>query len=177
MLNILDFPNDLSNDSKLKDGTWQHVVVCDMSTSSVFWNQASLITLSKKYTTEASSALLYLLQKEVKTLALWEQQWHDHTPSISDFIKCIEVWGRFANTVGYAVSIEEFWKVYTATINGIISDPSFEYNEEGIAKPYTQHLVKEDIKHVICFDDTWNEQNFFIETSTRWMLFNWTTMA
>ncbi len=177
MLNILDFPGDLSNDLKLEDGTWQYATVCDLNTNSIFWNRAALITLSKDYATEASSALIYLLQKEAKTLALWEQEWGSNTPAMSDFIKCISAWGRFTNTVGYAIPIEEFWKSYNATINGITSEPSFEYNEEGIAKPYAQHLVKEDIEQVICFDDKWNEQNFFIETSAEWILFNWGTMA
>ncbi len=177
MLNILDFPTDPANDLKLKDGTWQYVTVCDLSTDSIFWNRASFITLSKKYTSEASSALIYLLQKEAKTLALWEPKWDNYTPSMTDFIKSISVWGRFTNTVGFTVSIEEFWKIYCATINGIISEPSFKYNEEGMTKSFTQHLVKEDIEQVICFDDTWNEQNFFIETSTKWMLFNWATLA
>ena len=58
MLNILDFPDGLSNDIKLQDGTWQYATVCDLSTDSVFWNRAAFITLPKDYATEASSAAL-----------------------------------------------------------------------------------------------------------------------
>lgn len=177
MLNILDFPNDLSNVLKLEDGTWQYATVYDLNTDSIFWNRAALITLSKNYVTEPSSALIYLLQKEAKTLALWEKEWGNRTPTTVDFLRCISAWGRFTNTVGYSIPIEKFWKSYNATIEGIISEPSFEFCEEGTARPYTSHLVKEDIEQVICFDDKWNEQNFFIETSAEWILFNWGTMA
>ncbi len=177
MLNILEFPTDLNHDLKLKDGIWQYVIVCDMSTNSIFWNRASFVILSKKYTTEASYALIYLLQKEAKALTLWEAEWGEQSPSIGNFINCITAWGRFTNTAGYDVSIEDFWEIYSATIRGITAEPSFTYNEEGITKPYTQHLVKEDIEQVICFDDAWNEQNFFIETSEKWMLFSWMNMA
>ena len=177
MLNVLDFPNSISNNLILADGTWQNASVYDLNTNSVFWNRAALIILSKDYATEASSALIYLLQKEAKALALWKQEWGHNTPAMGDFIKCISAWGRFTNTTGYAISVEEFWKNYNATIDGITSEPSFEYNEEGIAKLYVQHLVKEDIEQVICFDDTWNEQNFLIESSTEWILFSWETMA
>ncbi len=177
MLNILDFADGLSNDLKLQDGIWQYATVCDLSTNSVFWNRAAFITLSKDYATEASSALVYLLQKEAKTLSLWQKEWGNRTPAISDFIKCIATWGRFTNTAGYAIPIEEFWKSYNATIEGLLAEPSFEYNEEGITKPYVQRLVKEDIEQVICFDNKWNEQNFLVETSAAWILFNWGTMA
>ena len=177
MLNILDFADDLSNDLKLRDGIWQFASACDLNTNSIFWNRAALITISKKYTTEPSSALIYLLQKEAKTLALWQEEWGSSTPTAVDFLRCLSAWGRFTNTVGYSIPIEKFWISYNATIEGIITQPSFEFCEEGTARPYTRHLVKEDIEQVICFDDTWNEQNFLIESSTEWILFSWETMA
>jgi hypothetical protein len=177
MLNILDITDAMGNDLDLENGTWQHATACDLNTSSTFWNRATLIILSKEYETAASSALVYLLQKEAKTLGLWEQEWGDSTPAISDFIKRLSVWGRFTKMAGCPISVEKFWKSYNATIEGIISQASFEYTEDGIAKPYMQHLHKKDIEQVTCFDDTWNEQNFFIETTTRWLLFSWGTMA
>lgn len=177
MLNILNFPEWLSNELILEDGTWQHATIFDLNTNNLFWNRAALITLPKHYTTEASSALIYLLQKEARTLTLWEQEWGNATPTMDNFIKCISAWGRFTNTAGYAITIEEFWESYDATIKGIVSHPTFEFTEEGISKTYVQILFKENIVQVICFDDKWNEQNFFIETSTEWILFNWGTMA
>lgn len=177
MLNVLDFPNSISNKLILADGTWQNASVYDLNTNSVFWNRAALIILSKDYATEASSALVYLLQKEAKALDLWEQEWSSHTPSIHEFFNCISAWGRFTNTKGYVIPVEEFWKNYQTTIEGITSEPSFEYMVEKMAKPYAHQLNKDDIKQVTCFDNEWNEQNFFIETSAEWILFNWVTMA
>ena len=177
MLNVLNIPNSLSDELILEDGTWQYASIYDLNTNSVFWNRAAFIILSKDHATVASSALVYLLQKEAKALELWEQEWGNNTPSLHDFFNCISVWGRFTNTKGYVIPVDKFWESYNATISGIISEPSFEYMAEKIAKPYAQHLDKDDIRQAICFDNEWNEQNFFIETSADWILFNWLTMA
>lgn len=177
MLNIFDFPDNEAYSGLLTDEKWRYAIVHDLNTKSTYWSRASFVKLSKKYTANASSALIYLLQKEAKALSLWEREWGNNTPAISNFMNCLSVWGRFTNTAGESIPVEEFWKSYDATIQGLLSEPSFEYQEEGITKPYTQHLVKEHIEQVICFDNTWNEQNFFIETRSEWILFNWGTMA
>ncbi|NCU02953.1 MAG: hypothetical protein GXC73_03110 [Chitinophagaceae bacterium] len=177
MINIPGLANDVSNGLKLTDGNWQYAVVYDLNTNSVFWNRAACIVIRKDHAKDATSALIYLLQKESKSMALWEQQWGSDTPSLSDFLKYLAVWGRFSNTAGYTINIDAFWKSYAATIDGITAEPSFVYSKEGIATPYLPLLEKEKTVQVICFDDAWNEQNFFIETTDEWVLFNWVTMA
>nr|WP_294905336.1 hypothetical protein [uncultured Lacibacter sp.] len=177
MININELANDVSNGLKLRDGTWQHAVVYDLSTSSDFWNKASIVAIAKDHAKDPVSAFIYLLQKEMKSMSLWEQQWGNELPAITDFVKQLELWGRFSNCSGYEVTIEKFWKSYDATISGITSDAGFVYSKEGVETSYTHQLEKEKILQVICFDDHWNEQNFFIETTEEWILFNWVTMA
>ncbi|TWI79137.1 hypothetical protein IQ13_3538 [Lacibacter cauensis] len=177
MLNLSDLADNPSNDRKLTDGNWQYAVACDLHTDSTFWNRASFISLSKDYAADASAALLYLLQKESKVLSLWEKQWGDGIPTAAAFVSALLAWGRFTNTNGQNLIIEKFWKSYIGTITAITSEPSFEYTEKGEKKVYAEKIIKEDILQVLCFDDSWNEQNFLIETNTEWILFNWVTMA
>ncbi|RYY43182.1 MAG: hypothetical protein EOO06_20085 [Chitinophagaceae bacterium] len=177
MLILTELPDKLSNQLLFDDEAWQHAMVCDLNTASIFWNRAALICLPKVYTTEATAAFLYLLQKESKFLGLWKQEWGNRTPTINDFLQKLITWGRFTRMEGKAIPVEEFWKRYIATINGMLAEPGFEYQEEGSVKPFRNRLVKEEIEQVICFDEEWNEQNYFIETKAEWILYNWVTMA
>lgn len=161
----------------LEDGCWKQAVFYDLSTDSTYWNRASLVSLPKAYAKDASVALLYLLQKEAHTLSLWEKKWEDTPPSIEQFINSILAWGRFSNTIGRNVSIDHFWKEYTTILEGITLEKSFEFSKDEIPSAYTEVLRKEDLVQVICFDDTWKEQNYLIETLTTWTLYNWVTAA
>ena len=176
MLDISDFQKNEFH-LKLGDGTWQHALVADISTDSLFWSRATFVQLPKLHAEEPVSALIYLLEKEARHLGLWQQEWGAEIPSVQDFIQHLSIWGRFTNTAGIPMSIDEFWKSYEGTVDGITSQPAFEYSEEETVKPYTPQLVKEDIQQVFCFDNEWNEQNFLIETAGSWILFNWVTMA
>ncbi|NTS41702.1 hypothetical protein HRG84_12370 [Flavisolibacter sp. BT320] len=177
MLNLSELPDEFLNQLPFEDGTWQYATVCELSTTSEFWNRASLVILSKSHTSHPAAALLYLLQKEAKFLSLWEDEWEVNTPTVEEFITHLSIWGRFTNSTGKEVPVQKFWERYAATINGIQAEPSFEYSEEGKVKPFTARLVKEEIEQVFCFDEEWNEQNYFISTGTEWFLFNWVTMA
>lgn len=177
MLNIVDISLNKANEQLLSDGTWQNAISCELSTDSQFINRASLTILPKQFTNSRSTALIYLLQKEAKSLGLWDKTFGESAPTIKEFISAVLYWGRFTNTTGNVMGTDEFWKSYQNTIEAITSEPSFEYTEEGLAEQFTQKFSAEDIRDVICFDNTWNEKNFLIETSTHWILFNWGTMV
>jgi len=177
MLNILEIPDEILAGIDLGKPIAQEAVVHELETESDFWNRATIITLSRELTNEKESALIYLLQKEAKHLGLWEKEFGSNIPSAKTFIATLLVWGRFSNTKGLDISVQEFWKAYNNTITGIISEPSFKYFENGKAKPYAELLQLEQIEQVICFDNAWNEQNFLIKTAKGWKLFSWLTMA
>lgn len=59
----------------------------------------------------------------------------------------------------------------------VITAPNFEFTKNETALHFMTILDKEEIIQVICFDDTWDEQNFFIETKTAWVLFHWSSAA
>jgi hypothetical protein len=180
MVDILELSKGIDvqvNNHLLLDGTWQKADFYDFSSNSIFWNRASFICLSKKCTLDAAVALIYLLQKEAKTLTLWQGQWGESTPSLQEFIKALVAWGRFSHTKGEAFPVELFWKQFDGTIEGISSETDFEFSKNGIVELYKNLLLKQDILQVVCFDDTWNEQNFLIETTTNWILYHWITAA
>ncbi len=174
-MNVATLLTAPQNDYLLQDGNWQKADFYDLSTSSTFWNRAIVITLSKIYAATNAAALIYLLQKQAKALNIWERQWHDTTPAIQDFIKFFIAEKGFTNTNGKLIPAESFWEQYSATVAGITTEPGFEFSKNEIAEPYTDLLSKEDIIQVTCFDDTWNEQNFLIETNTGWVLFHWSS--
>ncbi len=157
----------------LLDGTWQKADFYDVSTGSSFWNRAGIITLSKTYTQTPAAAIIYLLQKECKALKIWGKEWGIATPTIPDFIKFILAEKRFTNSEGQLISIESFWGKYSATITGITAEPDFEFRKNEMAAPFILLLNRMEIKQVICFDDSWDEQNFLIETETDWFLYHW----
>jgi hypothetical protein len=164
-------------DRLLKDDNWQGCTFYDLSTDSVFWNRAVLISLRKEFAITAPVALLYLLQKEAKTLTLWQQQWDNHVPTTKEFIKSVIAGGRFSNIKGEIISIESFWKEFKGTMDGVTAEPNFQFSINGVVTPYNEVLHQKDIQSVICFDNTWQEQNYFIETANEWILYHWATAA
>lgn len=165
------------NNQLLQDGNWQKADFYDLSTGSTFWNRAGIISLPKKVAQTRSMAFIYLLQKESKALGIWEQTWSDTTPTLPVFIQFVLDEKRFTNVEGRYITIESFWEKYNATIEGIIAEPDFECSKNEIVIPFTDMLNKAAMIQVTCFDDTWNEQNFFIETETEWVLFHWASAA
>lgn len=174
-MNLYTLPDALLNDKLLYDGTWQKADFYDLNTNSSFWNRACITTLSKTYTQDPTAAIIYLLQKECKALKIWERAWANISPTIPDFINFILTEKRFSNPVGKPISAESFWQEYTGTINGITAEAGFEFTLNEIQKPYEELLQLKDIKNIICFDNTWQEQNYFIETEKEWILYHWTT--
>lgn len=172
-LNVLYTP--LLDDYLLTDGNWQKADFYNLATSSLFWNNAMFFIISKEYAKTNAEALIYLLQKQAKALKIWEREWDIATPAIHDFIKFFIAEKGFTNTEGKLIAAESFWEQYCATVSGITTEPSFEFSKNEIAEPFTDLLSKENIIQVTCFDDTWNEQNFLIETNTEWVLFHWSS--
>lgn len=174
-MNLTTFLTSPQYDGLLQDGNWQKADFYDFTTSSTFWNRAIVITLAKIYAETNATALIYLLQKETKALNIWEREWGITTPTIHDFINFFIAEKGFTNTEGQRISTEIFWKKYSPTIEGITAEPDFEFSKNELTKPLTNLLKKEEIIEVICFDDTWNEHNFFIETKTQWVLYHWSS--
>ncbi|HEY8690630.1 MAG TPA: hypothetical protein VIM07_15440 [Chitinophagaceae bacterium] len=176
-MNLFALADAPLNDHLLQDGIWQKADFYDLSTGSTFWNRAGMITLTKTYAQTPATALIYLLQKETRVLQIWEREWGDTTPTVHDFIHFFMAEGGFTNAEGQLITIESFWEKYSATITGITAAPGFEFSKNEIAGPFTDLLNKAEIIQVICFDDTWDEQNFLIETETDWVLFHWASAA
>ncbi len=177
-LSILYRNNSLEEyQSVFKDENVQHGIFYDISTSSIFWNRASIVFLPKTYAATAPMALLCLLQKEAHSLSLWQNEWRDTIPTVEEFINTIIVWGRFTNMQGKNVVVAKFWEKYNDTIQGLIKEPDVEFTKDGIIQKYTPILVEKEIIEVICFDESWKEQNYLIETTTGWALFHWATAA
>ena len=174
ILVLQELKMDPAFDKKLGDGRWKQARICDLITGNHYTNTATLISLSKKYAADPASALVYLLQKQLITMNLWQE---DHQHSISDFIDHLSICGRFSNMQGREMAVDIFRERYTSTVKGLTSEPSFEFSEDGVIKPYDEKILKEDIVRVISFDDTWNEQNYLVETRACWFLFSWLTMA
>lgn len=174
-MNLTTFLNAPQYDGLLQDGNWQKADLYDLTSGSTFWNRAIIITLPKIYAKTNAAALIYLLQKQTHALNIWEREWGNITPTIPDFINFFIAEKGFTNTEGKLISVEGFWEQYSATIAGITKTPGFEFSKNEIPEPFTDLLSKENIIQVTCFDDTWNEQNFLIETNTEWVLFHWSS--
>ena len=176
-MNLTTLLNAPQYDGLLQDNNWQKADLYDLTTGSTFWNRAIIITLPKIYAETNTVALIYLLQKQTHALDIWEREWGNITPTIHDFINFFIAEKGFTNTEGQSISAEFFWEKYSPTIEGITAEPGFEFSKNDIAEPYTNLLNKGDIIQVICFDDTWDEQNYFIETTTEWVLYHWSSAA
>ncbi|HSN61924.1 MAG TPA: hypothetical protein VLR49_13370 [Ferruginibacter sp.] len=161
----------------LAKSSWEQATVYRLSTGSTYWNTASVISLPKDCAATAPVALLYLLQAEARSLEIFADHLENAFPSTAEFINAVLAERRFSNNIGKEVSIESFWKTFVATMQGMVSQEGFEFTVNAVATPYQELLHKNVILHVICFDESWQEQNYFIETSGHWMLYNWTTGA
>lgn len=172
-MNLEALAIDFIDDDILNNGTWEKVDVYDLSTESLLWNRAAYLTIAKKDAKTCEAALIYLIQKETKVLGIWEEIWPDTTPTIVEFINLFVAEKGFSNVEGAIMPIDDFWKSYRNTIEGISSEPDFKFSKNDVLEPFFVLLEKEDIIQVICFDNEWNEQNFLVETVSSWVLYHW----
>lgn len=168
--------NTAQYDHLLTDGNWQKADFYELETSSSFWNKAIVITLPKKVAKTTTEALIYVLQKQAKALHIWEAEWNTTTPTISKFIDFFIAERGFTNSIGKEVSTELFYENYIDTINAIIAEPGFEFLKNENPEVYVDLLNPKAILNVICFDEDWQEHNYFIETETDWVLYHWNTV-
>lgn len=174
-LNTIDKTKEY--DHLLTNGNWEKADFYELETSNSFWNKAIIITLPKAIAKTNIEALIYLLQKQAKALNIWENEWSNTIPTVSQFM-CFFIAERgFTNTSGKEVSTELFYKNYIATINAIIAEPSFEFSNNDNPEVYVDLLDPKAILNVICFDDDWQEHNYLIETETHWVLYHWNAVG
>ncbi|GGD26480.1 hypothetical protein [Flavobacterium orientale] len=159
----------------LTNEIWQKADFYAIETNSSFWNKAIVITLSKEEATTNIEALIYLLQKQTKALAIWEEHWNTTTPTVFQFIEFFIAQRGFINTIGKKVSTKLFYKNYSETISNIIAKPTFEFTKNDNREVYFNLLDQNTIINVICFDDYWHEHNYLIETKTNWILYHWSS--
>ncbi|MFV5702507.1 hypothetical protein ACM55F_11600 [Flavobacterium sp. XS2P12] len=176
-MNLTELYNSSLDDYLLIDGNWQKADFYTLATSSSFWNTAMVIVLSKEFAPTIDKALIYLLQKQAKALQIWEKEWNTTTPTLQSFIHFFIAEKGFTNSRGNPISIEDFWDKYSATIEGITAEPSFEFTKNDEPETFSELLNKEEITQVICFDDSWEEENYLIETETHWILYHWSSMV
>ena len=175
-MNLTELYTSSLDDYLLTDGNWQKADCYKLETSSSFWNTAIVIVLSKEFAKTSEKALIYVLKKQAKALGIWETEWNTTTPTLQSFIQFFIAEKGFTNSQGKPITIEDFWEKYIATINGITSEHSFEFTKNDEAIPFFNLLNKEELIKVICFDDSWEQQNFLLETKTKWVLYQWTTV-
>ena len=178
MLELLNLETRLeTKDNLLANGIWEKADFHDLETESNYWNRATIVCLSKAYAKTSIEALLYLLQKESMALSIWQKRWANETPVLKQFIQSILSGKRFSNTTGHEYPVEEFWISFNEIIEGMRQDNGFGYTKNEVPGLYSNLLCREDIKQVYCFDDSWDEQNYFIETFNDWILFHWATVT
>jgi len=176
-MNLTELYTSSLDDYLLTDGNWQKADFYTLETSNSFWNKAIVIVLSKEFATTIDKALLYLLQKQAKALGIWENEWHTTTPTLQSFIHFFIAEKGFTNTQGKPIAIEDFWDKYSATINGITAEPSFEFMKNDEPETFFELLNNEELTQVICFDDSWEEENYLLETKTSWVLYHWSSVV
>ena len=176
-MNLTKLYTSSLDDYLLTDGNWQKADFYELETSSSFWNKAVVITLTKDFAKTNVEALIYLLQKQAKALGIWENEWNTTTPTLQSFIHFFIAEKGFTNTQGKPMAIQDFWEKYSATIKGITAEPSFEFTKNDEPETFFELLNKEEIAQVICFDDSWEEENYLIETKTSWVLYHWSAVV
>lgn len=175
-MNLNTLYNSTQHDHLLTNGNWQKADLYELETSSSFWNKAIVIALPKEIAKTTTEALIYILQKQAKALGIWENEWKTTTPTLQSFIHFFIAEKGFTNTIGKEVSTALFYKNYSETINAITDEPSFEFLKNNKTEVYVDLLDPKAIINVICFDDDWQEHNYFIETETHWVLYHWNTV-
>ena len=96
---------------------------------------------------------------------------------MQSFIKFFIAEKGFTNTQGKPIAIKDFWEKYSATIKGITAKPSFEFTKNDEPETFVELLNKEELIQVICFDDSWEEENYLIETKNSWVLYHWSAVV
>lgn len=172
-MNLAELYTSSLDNYLLTNGNWQKADFYELETTSSFWNKAIIITLPKAFAKTTIEALIYLLQKQAKALQIWENKWKTTTPTIAEFIAFFITERGFTNTIGKEVSTALFYKNYNETINAITTEPSFEFFKNDKPEIYANLLDPMAILNLICFDDDWQQHNYFIETETHWMLYHW----
>ena len=174
-MNLINLSSIQFNDNLLQSNKHQKVDCYELVSSSVHWNCAMVLIIDKENATTSYEGLLLLLQKQCKALSIWEMEWNAKSPTIDEFISFFIAQKGFTNTDGKTVAKDYFYDKYQETINGLITEPSFECAKNGLPFTLESLFDKANIKNVICFDDTWQEHHFFVETDAQWLLYHWSS--
>ncbi len=172
-MNVEAIARDSKHDGLLKDGNWQKTDFYDLDADRTSVGRTLVITLEKAYAANPEIALIYLIQKQTNALGIWQANWENTTPTTKELLQFFIAEKGFSNVEGQLISIERFRERYNDTVQDLRKAPGFELSKNEKLMPYQDIFSQENIIKVFCFDDEWNEQNFFIETEREWVLYHW----
>jgi hypothetical protein len=176
MLSITKINEYPTTQTLLANGKWRKTDYYTLCCDSELWGCAELITLNKQVTMNATEALIYVLERSVNEF----DHWDDTIQSPND----AEMFARFVLEQGYLraekgrpISIQEFWSNYEEVTNGIFKEESLRIFKNEVDIQERNLLQKEDLTEVICFANSWNNRQYFLETEKEWVFFDWGTGA
>ena len=172
-MNVEAIARDSKHVGLLKDGNWQKADFYDLDADSNSVGRSLVITLGKACAATSEKALIYLIQKQTWALGIWQANWENATPTTKEFLQFFMAEKGFTNVEGHLISIEILRERFNNTVQDLRKAPGFELSKNGKLMPFQDIFSQENIIKVFCFDDEWNEQNFFIETEREWVLYHW----
>ena len=62
-------------------------------------------------------------------------------------------------------------------VNGMFRESNCPVIKNGVPVSDTEIFFPIEVVSVVCFDDRWNSEQYFVELTTRWAFFRWSTNA
>ncbi len=158
----------------LRDQDWKHTDYYELSCKSELWGTAFMVAVSKTVTNNRDNAMIYLLER----LAVEGEGWTGASLAeihIIDFGSVILSSGYLARTDGQHISLSHFLENFNEIKEGIFKEAESSLHKNGQAIPKSLSLTEEELVAAVCFSDTWNNRQYFVESRQEWMLFSWGT--
>ena len=166
---------DITTQGILLNGNWQktdyYIMGCDSQSGIAY-----LTIIEKDVCSIDHHAILYLAERMV----IEEEGWNEEI--ISDlteenFLNFISGSGYIAGDTGRCIANDEFLKFYEMLTNDIFRRENCPVIKNGVPTSDTDIFFPIEVVSVVCFDDRWNSEQYFVELATRWVYFRWSTNA
>ncbi len=158
------------------EALWLKTDFYNLHSQTQFYGNAHLTMLQKEFAINNSTALLTLLIRICNEHKLLPQS---SLPALSnrELLNILTSSGFFIETLkGIEISVNEFWNNFSEITTSILQSPGACLLKNGKLTETANLINLSDIIKVFAFANSWNSRQYFIESKTHWIFFDWATM-
>jgi hypothetical protein len=155
---------------------WKQTNYYELCSKSEFYGCANFATIKKEFSNSENEALIYLLERIIIETESWNEKIISEI-NHNTFLRTASSMGYINTLNSKKVEFQSFLNDINEIIVGIQNEPNCKITLNGNNFESKILFQLDDILTVICYDDKWNNRQYFFETQENWNYFIWSTSA